>query len=759
MAWPTHQDYNEAVQNPLSAFSDTDLRHGQVELTNLGLPRPIAGNFACVYQIRTRNERWAARFFISEVSDQQRRYEIISTYLARVDLPYTVQFSYIPSGIKIQGKPYPLLKMQWVQGESLTAFVEKSLNYPETLLSIAKVWKIMMDALRAVNIAHGDLQHGNVLVVGDQLRLIDYDGMFVPGLDGKQSNEVGHRNYQLPSRTGWDFGPFIDNFSAWVIYVSLVALAVHPELWAKHRGGDECLIFRKEDFLHPSASSLLRDLSDSPNMQLRLLIELFTSLFNLSPQDVPSLDGLQTRITVGSTKGRIASSLSKNWWEDHVDSSHLSEEDQEDEAITSNIDSSAIDLGWIVDSLMEGDVIECQTFHKHPKDARVFIFGSLSIVILTGFLLQISVVEFSITILVALAINWMFCYGRFKNDQSQSEFNIYKQDVKNLEISAKTHQAVMDSISSERFSIQEKFEKNEREISAKKKRLDDQLQLEKAKINAELDDYLLNINQRRRETTESEIKKLDLVNGTLKIRIMEIDRKISGLNQKELQEKDAVLKTSRHVFVQTHLRTHLVKNCSIQGIAQTYKVKLFSAGFITAADISRRVMSIQGIGPNRGNALIHWRQTLESRANMLAPGLSSQEIQELENKYRFERRTLEEEKNKLQSALDNQIAKVRQDYISCRQLLNDEERKLHAANMENRKRVSRDYDAATAALNSEFDLLRSKVTPMLREMSEKFQNSQKKNFDLKWQFAKQKREGMRFASLNFKNYLYSVFLK
>ena len=170
-------------------------------------------------------------------------------------------------------------------------------------------------------------------------------------------------------------------------------------------------------------------------------------------------------------------------------------------------------------------------------------------------------------------------------------------------------------------------------------------------------------------------------------------------------------------------------------------------------------MSIQGIGPNRGNALIHWRQTLESRANMLAPGLSSQEIQELENKYRFERRTLEEEKNKLQSALDNQIAKVRQDYISCRQLLNDEERKLHAANMENRKRVSRDYDAATAALNSEFDLLRSKVTPMLREMSEKFQNSQKKNFDLKWQFAKQKREGMRFASLNFKNYLYSVFLK
>src|ERR1035437_5349011 len=191
MSWPTLQDYNEAIQNPRLAFSDPELRIGQPELNQLGLPRPITGNFACVYKIEIRGQRWAARCFSSEVSDHQRRYEAISTYLKQVALPYTVQFTFLPGGIKVLGKNYPLLKMEWVQGESLNAFVGKSIGYPDTLLSLAKVWSRMMADLKAASMAHGDLQHGNVVVVGDQLRLIDYDGMYVPGLAGNQSDENG----------------------------------------------------------------------------------------------------------------------------------------------------------------------------------------------------------------------------------------------------------------------------------------------------------------------------------------------------------------------------------------------------------------------------------------------------------------------------------------------------------------------------------------------------------------------------------------
>src|SRR4051812_18229861 len=113
MSWPTPQDYNEAVQNPRIAFTDSDLRNGQPELTPLGLPRPISGNFACVYKIQTKQANWAARCFVSEVSDLRQRYEAISEHLARTQLPYTVPFSYLPSGIKLGNREFPLVKMQW----------------------------------------------------------------------------------------------------------------------------------------------------------------------------------------------------------------------------------------------------------------------------------------------------------------------------------------------------------------------------------------------------------------------------------------------------------------------------------------------------------------------------------------------------------------------------------------------------------------------------------------------------------------------
>ena len=54
--------------------------------------------------------------------------------------------------------------------------------------------------------AHADLQHGNVLLVPARangslsLKLIDYDGMWVPALANKKSGEVGHPAYQHPQR-------------------------------------------------------------------------------------------------------------------------------------------------------------------------------------------------------------------------------------------------------------------------------------------------------------------------------------------------------------------------------------------------------------------------------------------------------------------------------------------------------------------------------------------------------------------------------
>lgn len=306
MPWPEIDDYAGAVQNPRSAFSDPDLRDGHPELTKLGLPRPIAGAFACVFNIRSYHRRWAARCFLSEVSDQQQRYHVIDKHLAASRLPHTVSFNYLSKGIDVKGTKYPLLKMEWVNGESLSAYIERNVRNATALLTLADKWMKMLHSLQAAGIAHGDLQHGNVLVVAGELRLIDYDGMFVPALRGRTSHEIGQKNYQHPRRAGSDFGPQLDNFSAWVVYLSLIALSVHPELWGKYDGGDECLIFRKDDFEDPGSSAVLRDLSNSSNNDIQALAELFISFCALPPLGIPPLgEGvIQQHIQVWTEKNR-----------------------------------------------------------------------------------------------------------------------------------------------------------------------------------------------------------------------------------------------------------------------------------------------------------------------------------------------------------------------------------------------------------------------------------------------------------------------
>ncbi len=298
MTWPTPQDYQEAIQSPRLCFSDPDLQRGTPRLDSLGLPKPNSGNFASVYEISDRGKRWAVRCFSREFSDQQQRYEKISQHLHQVRLPYTVDFKFQAQGIKVKGRWYPILKMEWVDGAPLTTFIEQNITRPEVLRDLAHKWIDLIAALRQSSVAHGDLQHGNIIVANGHIQLIDYDGMFVPGLAGYPSHEVGHPSYQHPLRTQADFDLYLDNFSAWVIYLSLVAVALEPQLWARMGAGDreERLLFRRGDFDPSKPSPTLSTLKQSRNGQIRALANSFEALLYMPPSQIPSLDGTLVQI-------------------------------------------------------------------------------------------------------------------------------------------------------------------------------------------------------------------------------------------------------------------------------------------------------------------------------------------------------------------------------------------------------------------------------------------------------------------------------
>ena len=205
--WPLSQDYNEAIQSPASNFSDFDLRRGEAAANPLGIPLPCSGNFADVYEVRCPDGgRWAVKCFTREVAGLRDRYDEVSRHLRQVKLPFAVDFTYLEQGIRVAGRWYPVLKMQWVEGLTLNQFVGKYADKPAMLESLLHVWVRMAGYLRSAEIAHGDLQHGNVLLVPGPsansvaLKLIDYDGMYVPALAGHPSGEIGHPCYQHPQR-------------------------------------------------------------------------------------------------------------------------------------------------------------------------------------------------------------------------------------------------------------------------------------------------------------------------------------------------------------------------------------------------------------------------------------------------------------------------------------------------------------------------------------------------------------------------------
>ena len=260
MKYPDPGKYQDALQFPSSVFSDPMLQDAEPETGSLGLPRALTGAFAVVFPVHSRGLRWAVKCFLTEVPDQRRRYRAIAAHLQQVRQPYTIEFEYQPEGIRIDGRAFPILRMEWVDGTPISRYVEEHLDHPQTLRALHENWRAMIRRLEKAGIAHGDLQHGNVLVdAGGDLRLVDYDTMYVPQLKGRKSAEVGHRNYQHPDRDESNFNSQLDRFSALVIDTALQACILRPDLWARFDTGEN-MLFRSSDFYDPRSSPIFEDL-------------------------------------------------------------------------------------------------------------------------------------------------------------------------------------------------------------------------------------------------------------------------------------------------------------------------------------------------------------------------------------------------------------------------------------------------------------------------------------------------------------------
>ena len=297
-AWPDLTEYHEAVQHPQRAFADSGLKTVTLELDRFGMPKPATGGNAVVYKashpggfLWLFKKTWAIRCFLRPISDHAERYEAISKHLRRVRLPYDVNFQFLKQGIQIRSKWFPIVKMQWARGDLLHSYVEKHLRFPGVLTALRDKWATLVRHLEAAHVAHGDLQHGNILVRSGSIQLVDYDGMWVPALKGRHATETGHRAYQHPERSGQDYGQEIDRFSALVIYLSLAALERDVTLWERFHTGDN-LIFVREDFQQAGRSAVWQQLSRIGSREIDRLTAALAAMVEQHPMEVNNLESV-----------------------------------------------------------------------------------------------------------------------------------------------------------------------------------------------------------------------------------------------------------------------------------------------------------------------------------------------------------------------------------------------------------------------------------------------------------------------------------
>ena len=285
-AWPSAHEYADAVVRS-GAIGDAALRDAAVERKPGGAAKVYAGTFTATFHLTAASGDTALRCYIREREDVARRYTAIAELLRYARSEALVPARYLDEGVLVDGAWWPAVAMEWVGGRALNAEAEARLGDGDALLALAERFREMVRSLEALGIAHGDLQHGNILVSDGGLRLIDYDAMYLPAIADLPQREYGHRNYQHPRRRDAAFDSRLDRFSSLVIYTALIALAADRSLWRRFNDGEN-LLFRAHDFTSHGDSELFRSLL-AYNASSGLAGELLAAC-RAPVDDVPTLE-------------------------------------------------------------------------------------------------------------------------------------------------------------------------------------------------------------------------------------------------------------------------------------------------------------------------------------------------------------------------------------------------------------------------------------------------------------------------------------
>jgi hypothetical protein len=96
----------------------------------------------------TPRRKVAVRCFHRQVPSAEQRYDAISKKLGALVSPHFVNFDYQPKGIKIRGSGYPIVRMDWVNGDTLGDFLQRRAKNASVIDSLRAQFRAMALVVR-----------------------------------------------------------------------------------------------------------------------------------------------------------------------------------------------------------------------------------------------------------------------------------------------------------------------------------------------------------------------------------------------------------------------------------------------------------------------------------------------------------------------------------------------------------------------------------------------------------------------------------
>lgn len=606
MKWPLAGDYSDAMQNPRLALLDASLACGSVAVGAMGVPRCASGNYAVVFRLETPSATWAIKCFTRQADALQQRYGAISAHLAKAGLDCTVGFEYMERGIRVQGNVHPIVKMQWVSGVPLDRWISSHLTDRDALERMADKWVEMLTRLRSHSIGHGDLQGGNVLVVGDRLTLIDYDGMYVPALRGLTAEELGHANYQPPTRTASDFASYVDYFSGWLVYASLLAVRSDPSLWHRHRGGDDCLLLRQGDIASPWSSAALSEMLASKDSRVRHAAGILQGHAQSPLSHVPALDRASQPASPTGQSG--ATSALPDW---------VQQERRPQGA-------SAMGRQRPV-SARAGVAQPVVPPFRSVRLARILTFLTTALLALIGVGLHMYVgVDVGLA-LAAAAGAIATCTGAFASAlyRRESAVALRRKAVDRV----KSRQANIATINARVGAVQRDLEGAASKGSAAATRrdaelraADEALRQAQAKENARAADEIRVLTQERAVLDGQESAERRDLASRYDAQVTAARSLAKGRHDQLASDLARALAEQKAQLLRGYLAQHVVGAGVVDGIGPELAERLRAAGISSAADAERwRVSNVRGIGEKKARALDRWRSGIAAQYAQYVP--------------------------------------------------------------------------------------------------------------------------------------------